>query len=275
MRPPIPDIAIPPMPPKLEWTGIDGAKPNVDRLVALGPVLVHFFDFAQLNSARTLPYLREWHGRYADAGLTVIGVHSPRHPCTAPAEVVAEAAERLGISYPVAIDSRFGVWRAYGCERWPSLFLWAQGGALRWFHFGEGEYAATEEAIQEVVLESRPDARLPAPMAPLRATDEPGALVAPPSEELLPGGSESEPWEPTASAPRLELAYEAGGAFLTADGEGEIEAAVDGGEPERIPVLHPGLYELTAHERSERHRLVIAPSPGVRVWSVSYAAGTP
>jgi hypothetical protein len=263
------------MPPKLEWAGIDDAKPNVDRLVALGPVLVHFFDFAQLNGFRTLPYLREWHARYRDAGLVVLGVHSPRYPCTAPAAAVADAVERLGLAYPVAVDSRFAVWRAYGCERWPSLFLWAQGGALRWFHFGEGEYEATEEAIQEVVLESRPEARLPSPVAPLRATDEPGALVAPPTDEVLPGGSESEPWEPTPSAPQLELAYEAGGAYVTADGDGEIEAEIDGRDAVRIPVHHPGLYELAEHERSERHRLVLRPTAGVRVWSVSYAAGTP
>lgn len=275
MRPPIPDIAIPPMPPKLEWTGVDDAKPNVDRMAALGPVLVHFFDFAQLNSVRTLPYLSEWHERYRDPGLVVLGVHSPRYPCTAPPDAVAAAAERLGIAYPVAVDSRFAVWRAYGCERWPSLFLWGQGGALRWFHFGEGEYVATEASIQGLLLESRPEERLPSTLAPLRATDEPGALVAPPSDEVLPGGSESEPWEPRPSDPQLALDYEAGGAYVTADGEGEIEATIDGGDPERIPVAHPGLYELAAHERSERHRVVVRPTPGVRVWSVSYAAGTP
>lgn len=275
MRPPIPDIAIPPMPPKLEWTGVDTSKPNVDRLVVLGPVLVHFFDFAQLNSVRTLPYVREWHGRYRDEGLTVLGVHSPRFPCTTPRDAVAEGANRLGIDYPVAVDARFRVWRAYGCERWPSLFLWGQGGALRWFHFGEGEYVATEEAIQELVIESRPDSRLPEPMAPLRATDEPGALVAPPSDELLPGGSESEPWEPGPSDPELELAYEGGGAYATADGAGAIEVELDGGEGARIEVEAPGLYELALHDRSERHRIAIRPTPGVRVWSVSYAAGTP
>ena len=28
--------------------------------------LVHFFDFAQLNSVRTLPYVGEWARRYGD-----------------------------------------------------------------------------------------------------------------------------------------------------------------------------------------------------------------
>ncbi len=262
------------MPKRLEWTGVEAA-PNVDRIVALGPVLVHFVDFAQLNSVRTLPYVREWDRRYRGTGLTALGVHSPRFPCTAPAEAVAAAADRLGVSYPVAVDSRFRVWRAYGCERWPSLFLWGMGGALRWYHFGEGEYAATEEAIQELVHEVRPEEHLPDPVEPLRATDEPDALVVPPSDEILPGGSESEPWRPSRSDPRLEVTYEAGGAYATADGEGELAVSLDGGEERRVPLAGAGLYELASHERHESHRLVVTPTDGVRVWSVSFAAGTP
>lgn len=204
MRPPSADIAVPPFPPDLTWIG--GPAPRIERLTAIAPALVHFFDFAQLNSARTLPYLRGWHERYGEAGLAILGVHSPRFACTASPGAVAAAVAELGIPYRVGVDSGFKAWRAYGCEGWPSLFLWGRGGALGWYHFGEGEYAATETAIQQLVAESRPDAELPGPLPPLRATDAPGALVIPPSEEWFPGGSPSEPWEATADRPQLEVA---------------------------------------------------------------------
>jgi hypothetical protein len=274
VRPQTVDIAIPPLPSQLAWVGARGT-PRIEALAAAGPVLVHFFDFAQLNSVRTLPYLRAWWERYRDAGLAVLGVHTPRFPFTAHRRAVAAATARLEIPYPVAVDLRFAVWRAYGCEGWPSLFLWGRGGALRWFHLGEGEYRATEEAIQELILEARPGARLPDPLPPLRASDAPGALVAPPSDEVLPGGSLERPWEAGAGGSAIELEYAAGGASAAADGEGMIEWELDGSAGEPTLIDGPGLYELALHDRHEQHRLVLRPSPGVRVWSVSFAPGVP
>jgi hypothetical protein len=247
----------------------------MERLTAVGPVLVQFIDFAQLNSVRALPYVLAWHDRYRPIGLTTIGVHSPRYPFTATAEAVEQGTGRLGISHPVAVDDRFRLWHDYGCDRWPSLFVWGRGGALQWVHFGEGEYAATERAIQELVGAARPDADLPEPLEPLRATDAPGALVVPPSDELFPGGSVTEPWRASPERPAVELEYEAGGSYATLDGEGELQVSLDGGPGARIPVEAPGIYELASHPRHERHRLELRPSGGLRLWSVSFAAGVP
>ena len=123
-------------------------------LTAVGPVLVHFIDFAQLNSVRTLPYIEEWRGRYTDEGLTVLGVHTARFPFGDDPATVSAGLERLGVEHPVALDTDRGLWTDYGCEGWPALFLWGQGGVLRWAHFGEGEYLATEMAIQEQLSKS-------------------------------------------------------------------------------------------------------------------------
>ena len=273
MRPEAPDIAVPPFAPSVDWVG--GEPPAVERLTAAGPVLVHFFDFAQLNSVRAMPYVVAWSERYRQAGLTTIGVHSPRYPFTTPTSAVESGAARLGISHPIAVDADFRVWRDYGCDRWPSLFLWGKGGALEWFHFGEGDYAATERAIQEVVGAARPGVELPGPLEPLRATDAPGALVVPPTEEILPGGSASEPWRASPEEPALELDYAAGAAYAAVDGAGELQVAIDGEAFGRIPVEAPGLIELAAHPCHERHRLALRPSGGLRVWSISFAPGVP
>ena len=85
----------------------------------------------------------------------MIGVQAPRFPFGADPATVAAGLARLGVEFPVAIDAERELWHAYGCEGWPSLFLWSLGGALAWFHFGEGEYLATEEAIQEELREHR------------------------------------------------------------------------------------------------------------------------
>ena len=267
------DIAVPPFPHGLAWLGPE--PPPVERICARGPLLVHFIDAAHLSSARTLPYLNEWHDRYSPHGLTVVGVNSPRFPFTGEVEKLRAALERLEVSFPVALDGEYRAWHDYGCEGWPSLFLWNRGGALRWFHFGEGEYTATEAAIREELLAVSPTLEPPEPLAPLRPSDAPGALVARPTEEVLPGGSTAQPWRADGPGESLDVAYSAGGAWATIDGEGELIVSLDGGAPIRIGVDAPGAYELSSHDRHESHRLSLTASPAIAVYAVAFEAGLP
>jgi hypothetical protein len=271
MRPDRQDIAAPELPPRTRWLG--GEPAPMSELTARGPVLVHFFDFAQMNSVRALPYRTGWDRRYREHGLVTLGVHSPRHPFTAPQEALGPALERLGIDHPVADDSGYALWHDYGCEGWPSLFLWGRGGALSWFHFGEGEYEATELAIREELAGSGEAPGLPAPLEPLRPSDAPGAVVVAPTPEVLPGGSVSEPW--LGGGEPLELRYGAGGAYAAVDGEGDLTVTVDGEGAKEMPVTEPALVELAVHERHEEHALALRASAGVRIWAVSFAAGVP
>ena len=247
----------------------------MERLTAARAVLVHFFDFAQLNSLRALPYVLAWAGRYRGEGLTVIGVHTPRFPFTRPSGAVAEAAGSLGIAHPVAVDSDFRLWRDYGCRGWPSLFLWGRGGALRWYHFGEGDYADTELALREELAGGGAAPEWPPPLAPIRPSDEPGAGVVVPTPELFPGGSPDRPWRPDDARPSLLVEYAAGGAYASLDGRGTVEVALDGGEPRRLEVSSPGLVELAEHERHEQHALRLEPGDGIAVHSISFAPGVP
>jgi hypothetical protein len=273
LRPPRPDIAVPPIPSGIDWLG--EPVQSIDRLVAARPALVHFFDVAQLNSVRTMPYLHAWHERYADDGLALIGVHSPRFPFTQDPDVVAGAAERLGIDWPVALDREFALWRLYEPHGWPALFLWGRGGALRWYHLGEGDYAGTEEAIRESLAAGNGDHDWPPLLEPLRPSDAPDAKVIPPTPEVFPGGSTEEPWSSTEGEPSLEIEYQAGGAYAATEGEGEIAIRVDGEARDPIEVTYTGLQELTTHTRTERHTLRLEPSPGLLVYSIQFGAGIP
>lgn len=241
-----------------------------------GPALVHFFEFAQLNSVRTLPYLNEWHRRYRDLGLSVIGVQAPRFPFAAEAEAVGPGLAALGVEFPVAIDADRRLWESYGCEGWPSLFLWHLGGALAWVHFGEGDYGGTEAAIQEELREIDALRALPEPMAPLRPTDALGAKVIAPTPEYFPGGSWERPWAVSEEGDAIALDYQAGGAYVTVEGEGELGVEIDGEWRDPVPAgPHPGLLTLAEHPAHEAHDLLLRPSPGLRIWSVSFAPGLP
>ncbi len=250
----------------------------MERLVASSPVLVHFFDFAQLNSMRALPYVLAWRERYSARGLRVLGAHSPRFPFTRSPDAVRDAVERLGIEHPVAVDSEHLMWKDYGCRGWPSLFLWGAGGSLRWYQLGEGEYAATEQAVREAVDDANEGSDPVEPLQalePLRPSDVPGARVMPPTEEIFPGGSPERPWRPTTTARSIEIEYEAGGAHAAVDGRGELRVVIDGGDSRTVEIAHPGLFELAEHPGHEAHSLELGASAEIAVYAVSFAAGVP
>jgi thiol-disulfide isomerase/thioredoxin len=117
-------------------------------------VLVDFWTYTCVNWLRTAPYVRAWHERYADAGLTVVGVHTPEFPFERDPENVVAATERLDVEYPVALDSDYGVWDAFANAYWPAVYLADAEGRIRFHHFGEGEYARTEMAIQQLLAEA-------------------------------------------------------------------------------------------------------------------------
>ena len=193
MRPERDNIAAPDLP--RESPGSARSRARCRSLTAAGPALVHFIDFAQLNSVRTLPYLAEW-----DAPLPRRRPAHDRRPGAPlpvrrrPRRGRRRAASGSASSFPVAIDAERALWHAYGCEGWPSLFLWSRAARCAGIHFGEGEYAATEEAIQAELRELDALRELPAPLEPLRPDRRAGARVMPPSPELFPGGSWERPW---------------------------------------------------------------------------------
>jgi thiol-disulfide isomerase/thioredoxin len=150
-------------------------------------VLVDFWDYTCVNCIRTLPYLKEWHARYKDAGLTVIGVHSPEFLFARYELNVERGIREFGLTYPIVLDSEMELWQAFANRYWPSKYLIDGEGYLRYAHFGEGSYRETEETIQQLIREINPSAVLPQLMDPVRDDDRPGAVCYQPSPELYLG----------------------------------------------------------------------------------------
>ena len=151
------------------------------------PVLIDFWDYTCLNCLRTLPYLKEWHRRYAEHGLTIVGVHAPEFSFAHNVEHVRKAVAEHGIEYAVAVDNEFAVWQAYANRYWPAKYLVDREGYLRAYHFGEGGYGETESQVQALLKEAFPEAVLPAIMEPVRDTDRPGAVCYRVTPELYLG----------------------------------------------------------------------------------------
>jgi len=225
-----------------------GSEPLVMGELLGRPVLLEFWDFCRPNSLRTLPYLQEWHRRYAGAGLVVVSVHSPGFRASANEDAARAAVARLEIEHPVLLDTNFALWRDYENAGWPGRYLWGPDGMLADFHYGEGAYEECELAIGALLGIARE------PMAPLRPEDAAGAELVAPSPDRL-----AEPFDGP---------YEAGAVWAVLDGHGVARAGA-----RELAVDHPGAYLLAEHARHARGDLRLELGRSVRCDGVCFTPG--
>jgi cytochrome c biogenesis protein CcdA/thiol-disulfide isomerase/thioredoxin len=117
-------------------------------------VLVDFWTYSCINCLRTLPHLRDWDAKYRDAGLVIIGVHSPEFAFEQNPANVERAIQKYGIKYPVAMDNEMKTFTAFDNLYWPAHYLIDKSGKVVYTHFGEGEYEVTEKNIQTLLGKS-------------------------------------------------------------------------------------------------------------------------
>ncbi|MHB1947606.1 MAG: cytochrome c biogenesis protein DipZ [Gammaproteobacteria bacterium] len=111
-------------------------------------VLIDFWTYSCINCLRTLPYIKDWYAKYHDKGFEIIGVHSPEFDFEKNLENVKSAVAQDGIKYPIALDNNFATWRNFNNSYWPAHYLIDKNGNVVYEHFGEGEYATTENNIR-------------------------------------------------------------------------------------------------------------------------------
>ena len=260
--PPDAEIAAPEFPGGLEWLNVSFLRMQTE--LGRHAILIEFWDYARINSLRTLPYLEAWHERYSQLGLRVVGVHCPGYSFGRERTAVERAVERLGIDYPVALDPEFEVWRLYGNQGWPARYLFDRAGWLRFMHYGEGEYLGTELAIQELLREIEPELALPPPMRPLRTEDVPGVQMEPQTADIaLPADRERlelvRDW--TDGPDYIEAADAGAGAAVKSFRAGSAWAVLSG-------AVEPGVYEAPA-------AVVEAADPGLRLHGFQFTPLAP
>ncbi len=116
-------------------------------------VLVDFWTYTCVNCLRTLPYLRDWHEKYDDLGLNIIGVHTPEFEFEKDYDNVLAAVKEYDLGWRMAQDNDFRTWRSYNNRYWPAKYLIDHEGVIRYRHFGEGRYDETEEWIRDLLTE--------------------------------------------------------------------------------------------------------------------------
>ncbi len=137
-----------------ELTGINhwlNSKPLTIESLRGKVVLVDFWTYSCINCLRTLPHITEWHEKYKDKGLVIIGVHTPEFAFEKNTTNVEKALQQFNITYPVAQDNDYATWNAYNNHYWPAKYIIDQSGTIVYTHFGEGNYEETETVIRQLL----------------------------------------------------------------------------------------------------------------------------
>ncbi|WP_432731121.1 cytochrome c biogenesis protein DipZ [Variovorax sp. W6] len=203
-------------------------------------VLVDFWTYSCINCLRTLPYVRAWAEKYKDAGLVVVGVHTPEFAFEKQPANVRRATKDLGIGFPVAIDSDYAIWRAFGNQYWPAFYLVDAQGRIRHHQFGEGGYAKSEQAIQQLLAE----AGRPVASAGLVSPEGKGTQAAAAAEPALSG--------------ETYLGYEQARNFASPGGISNDRVRVYSG----VAALQPNQWTLAGEWKVEGERAVLAQANG-------------
>ncbi len=280
-----------------DWLNTPGDRPVTLASLRGKVVLVDFWTYSCINCLRTLPHLRAWYAAYHRDGLEIVGVHTPEFAFEHVLANVRNAVHRLHVTWPVALDNGYATWNAYSNEYWPADYLVDRKGDVRDVTFGEGNYAATEAAIRELLGVAGPKTRV-RNLTPLEATT-PETYLGPQrldraryvGSPLVPGRQAS--YRLAASLPedalsfggrwklvrqaaiagpgaRLRLHFHARNVSVVLGGHGRVTVTRDGRPLPPIEVTADRLYRVLSGTEIADGILQLTFTPGVRAYSFTF-----
>ena len=262
-------------------------------------VLVDFWTYSCINCLRTLPHLRAWYAAYHTHGLEIVGVHTPEFAFEHVLANVRKATHELSVTWPVALDNNYATWNAYSNQYWPAEYVVDRRGHVRSAHFGEGEYAQSEQLIRRLL-----GVGVPKRMTQVADATPTGIL----SPETYLGTARLDPARYVGKAPvagrealyrfgaglaqnvlaydghwrllpqqaiagqgaRLRFHFVARNVYVVLGGRGSVEVLAGGRPVKTIAVSEYRLYTAVSAPKTRDAVLELRLSPGVRAYSFTF-----
>ena len=284
------------------WLNTPGGAPVDLKSLRGKVVLIDFWAYSCINCERAIPHVTDWYDKYKDAGLEVIGVHSPEYAFEKVQSNVVSGAADLGITYPIALDNNLSTWTNYRNRYWPAEYLIDGNGTVRHIKFGEGDYDVTETLIRQLLLDANPDIELPAPSESVDTTptsgqtpetyfgvgkmvnyggtdvyDEGTADFNYPADLADDSFAYRGRWKldyqgATAESDNstIALKYKAKNVYIVAGGEGTVTVTRDG-KTTTVPISGPPQSrEIVADNEVKRGQVEVRLSKGLQAFSFTY-----
>jgi cytochrome c biogenesis protein CcdA/thiol-disulfide isomerase/thioredoxin len=283
------------------WLNTPEGKPIALNALRGKVVLIDFWAYSCINCQRAIPHVVGWFHGYHDSGFDVIGVHTPEYAFEqVPGNVVHGAAD-LGITYPIALDNGYSTWTNYRNRYWPAEYLIDATGTVRHIKFGEGDYDVTEKLIRQLLVDAKPDVKLPPPVDAADTTPQQGLtpetyLAVGKMVNYGGGGTYDEgsatfgyppalkpnsfaltgPWSldyqgATAGGnSAIKLNYQAKNVYIVAGGTGTV-TVLRNGKSTTVPISGPPTsHQIVADDQVAPGTLEVRPSKGLQVFSFTY-----
>jgi cytochrome c biogenesis protein CcdA/thiol-disulfide isomerase/thioredoxin len=285
----------------VKWLNTPGGEPLTLAGLRGKVVLVDFWTYSCINCQRALPHVEAWYNAYKSDGLVVVGVHTPEFAFEHVVSNVESATKNLSVDYPVAIDSNYGTWNAYGNEYWPADYLIDPTGEVRAYDFGEGGYATMEADIRSLLhadgAQDLPQATEVANRTPTQQLSpesylgyqeiqyDVGTPVVPnqyavyhapnpvPAGSFAFNGAWTDGLEQATSGQdaSIELNFTADDVYLVMGGQGTVDVSLDNRPLGAVQVRGvPGLYTLFSGQGLESGLLTLAFTPGVQAYDFTF-----
>ena len=268
-------------------------------------VLIDFWAYSCINCQRSIPHVVAWDEAYRDAGLNVIGVHSPEYAFEKDTNNVAAGAKKFGIDYPVALDNNLATWTNYRNRYWPAHYLIDASGTVRHISFGEGNYETTERMIRELLEDANPEMNLPeatdtADTTPVFGSTTPETFLGSSKDKNFAGSGKYRQGTVTYEFPEKQAAdtfslngawsvgtqfatpagsesgvvrvdYRASEVRVVVAGEGTLLVALPGGKTRTVDVSGtPQSYQLVGDDDPTNGVLDLTVPDGIEVYSFTF-----
>ena len=156
-------------------------------------VLIDIFDYAQPRSMYTLPYVKDWHKKYTDQGLRVVGIQAGQFSDTRTFENIKAGIQSLDLPWPVWTDIKEALplaWTKADAPRQVLINIW---GRVIYEHRGEGDYRDVEKQIFSELFKRKLDMKALPPTPYAHESDQPGLTLFPVSPEFFMGYERGQP----------------------------------------------------------------------------------
>jgi thiol-disulfide isomerase/thioredoxin len=284
-----------------QWLNTPGDQPLTSHSLTGKVVLVDFWAYSCINCQRAIGHVAAWYDKYKDDGLVVVGVHTPEYAFERVPGNVAAGAQRLHVTYPVALDNGYKTWDAFHNNAWPAQYLIDAHGHVRHVSVGEGDYTTSESLIRQLLTDARPGVALPAPTdVPDTTPTDPGLTPevdlgaeharAHAGGPLVPGTSAfSDPTAPPPGTFSLSGTWDVGREALTSrrnaaitldfsaretyfdvGGTGTVTATLDGKTTTYKVSGAPNIYTVVRGNTSRHGVLTLTLSPGLSAYSFTF-----